>query len=294
MTSRPTHQAHHVAADTGGILLGLLSAVAFSTAGFFTRMAPVALCAMVIWRNLFGCAGLALLIVGRSRGWTRGRTWPNARWTAVVLCSALATICYLAAFARTSVADVSVIYATAPLITAALAWAGLGERPATRTLVAAIGAVVGVAVTVAGAAGGGTLAGDALALLMAVALSIVAVLARGAALPPAATALASGLLAALAALPVGFGGGIDVWISLRDALWLAIFGLVTMTVALPAYLAGAARVPAGRAMLISALELPLAPFWVWLAFGEVPSRASTVGGAIVLVAVLLDLTRSRT
>ena len=61
-----------------------------------------------------------------------------------------------------------------------------------------------------------------------------------------------------------------------------------MAVALPCYLLGAADVPAGKAMLISALEMPLAPLWVWLAFGETASSASLVGGVIVTLAVLSD------
>ncbi len=45
-------------------------------------------------------------------------------------------------------------------------------------------------------------------------------------------------------------------------------------------------------MLISAMEMPLAPLWVWLGFGEVPSRAALVGGAVVAVAVVLDIARA--
>jgi drug/metabolite transporter (DMT)-like permease len=42
-------------------------------------------------------------------------------------------------------------------------------------------------------------------------------------------------------------------------------------------------------MLISALELPLAPLWVWLAFGEAPGARAAIGGTIVFAAVLFDL-----
>ena len=51
-----------------------------------------------------------------------------------------------------------------------------------------------------------------------------------------------------------------------------------MAVALPSYLAGAATVPAGKAMLISALETPLAPLWVWLAFAEARALPLWVAG----------------
>jgi drug/metabolite transporter (DMT)-like permease len=64
-----------------------------------------------------------------------------------------------------------------------------------------------------------------------------------------------------------------------------------MAVAFPCYLAGAAYVPSAQAMLLSALETPLGPLWVWLAFGERPSLASFVGGGIVALAILLQLSR---
>ena len=49
---------------------------------------------------------------------------------------------------------------------------------------------------------------------------------------------------------------------------------------------GSRLIPATATALISALETPLAPVWVWLAFGEVPTTAAMVGGTIVLGAVV--------
>ena len=44
-------------------------------------------------------------------------------------------------------------------------------------------------------------------------------------------------------------------------------------------------IPAAEATLLTALDVPLAPLWVWLAFSEVPSLYTLAGGAIVLAAV---------
>jgi drug/metabolite transporter (DMT)-like permease len=49
---------------------------------------------------------------------------------------------------------------------------------------------------------------------------------------------------------------------------------------------GSRLIPATETALISTLETPLGPVWVWLAFGEVPTTAAFVGGAIVLAAVV--------
>jgi drug/metabolite transporter (DMT)-like permease len=41
--------------------------------------------------------------------------------------------------------------------------------------------------------------------------------------------------------------------------------------------------------LIATLETPLMPFWVWLAFQEIPGLRALVGGALVMGAVIADI-----
>jgi drug/metabolite transporter (DMT)-like permease len=274
-----------------GQLLLVLSAVAFSAAGFFTREAPVNVWAMVFWRNLFGCAALAPLILasGSAISWRTISTLGRWGW-ATIATSSFATVCFLAALTRTSVANVSIIYATAPLLTALIAWIWLHEMTPRRTLCAALLAMFGVAITFTGSLGGGTLVGDGLALAMAVSISLMTVVARRhARLPALLTACLASLGAALAVLPLGHAIDGHGMVKSAPAAWLAAFGILTMAVALPCYLSGAATVPAGKAMLISALEMPLAPVWVWLAFAESPPAASVVGGAVVALAILWQM-----
>jgi drug/metabolite transporter (DMT)-like permease len=275
---------------TGELLL-IISAIAFSTAGFFAREAPVDPWVMVFWRNIFGSAALLPFMFA-----TEPRTdWRSllhlGRWGwAAIAASSFATICFLAAFAHTSVANVSVIYAIAPLTTAIIAWLWLGETTSRATLGAALIALIGVAITVSGSFGGGGLLGDALALLMTLAMSLMTVIARRhGGLAPLPTACVASFVAALAALALGLAAGETFVIPWQATAWLAAFGITTMAIALPAYLAGTATVGAARAMLISAFEMPLGPLWVWLAFAETPSAASFIGGAIVALAIVSQL-----
>ena len=57
------------------------------------------------------------------------------------------------------------------------------------------------------------------------------------------------------------------------------FGLI-------AYTAGSRYLPAAELALLSLTEVLLGPIWVWLGVGEVPSRPTLIGGAIVLAAVV--------
>jgi len=65
-----------------------------------------------------------------------------------------------------------------------------------------------------------------------------------------------------------------------DLAYLALFGFVQMTLGLTLFTIGSRLIPAAETALISALEMPLAPLWVWLAFGETVSAQTLVGGAL--------------
>jgi drug/metabolite transporter (DMT)-like permease len=151
-------------------------------------------------------------------------------------------------------------------------------------------ALLGVAITAAGSVDAGTLFGDGLALMMTVSMSLMTVIARRhGQLPALLTACISSLVAASAVLPLGWVSSASFVITWEAMAWLAGFGITTMAVALPCYLSGAGDVPAGQAMLISALEMPFAPLWVWLVFAETPSVASLLGGCVVAFAILWQL-----
>src|SRR5215470_1055515 len=148
-----------------GATLVVLSAFAFSTAGYFTRLIDVDVWTMLFWRGLFGglfIAGCVFLREGAGTLAAFRRIGPVGLLAAA--CSALATICFINALRETTVADVLVINATAPFVTAALAWAWTGERERRTTFVASSVALLGVVVTVADAFDGGRLLGNALAL----------------------------------------------------------------------------------------------------------------------------------
>jgi drug/metabolite transporter (DMT)-like permease len=270
-----------------GTLLLVASATAYSTAGFFTRLIPVDAWTLLFWRGLFGGSFLAIIVVVQQRG----RLWLSIRamgWegAAVALCSAVATVCFLNAMRLTAVADVMVIDAAMPFVTAGLAWAILGERESRWTLGATAVAFVGVAIMAAPAVASGNVAGDALAFAMTVLMSLVVVLIRrkrGVNMVPAvcASAFLCSLLVSPFASPLQLSG--------PEFGLLALFGTSQFGMGLLLLALGTPLVSATRGALIGALQTPLATMWVWLAFAEQPAALTLIGGAIVLTAVLFDM-----
>ena len=67
--------------------------------------------------------------------------------------------------------------------------------------------------------------------------------------------------------------------------YLFLFGTTQFGLGLLFLTLGARLISATQTALFNNLETPLAPIWVWLAFGEVPPLLTCIGGAVVLLAV---------
>lgn len=276
-----------------GIMLIAASGVAFSTAGLFTRMIALDVWTVLFWRGMFGGAFIAGYIV-----WLhRGRTLAAIKGIGSVgllaaLCSTASTICFINALRQTTVADVAVINAAAPLATAALAWWWTSERERWTTLAASIVAVFGVAVMTSAARADGHLIGEALALAMTIGIAaMMVIIRRGGGTPMLPAASLSAFASAIVVLPLAHPAAV----SFHDLIELFLFGTTQFGLGLLLLTVGMRLVSATQSALIGNLEVSLAPVWVWLAFGEIPSLMTSVGGAIVLTAVLADtLLRGRT
>jgi drug/metabolite transporter (DMT)-like permease len=78
-----------------------------------------------------------------------------------------------------------------------------------------------------------------------------------------------------------------------DLPYLVLFGTVQFGLGLLLLTLGTRLISATQSALIGSLETPLAPLWAWLAFGEIASLMTCVGGAIVLATVAADLLQPR-
>lgn len=265
-----------------GVLLVIASTLAWSTSGLFTRLIALDTATMLVWRGLFGAAGLVvagLLLEGRG-SLSDWRRLGAGGWLYATV-SGIGMLCFIGALRMTTVAHVAIIYAVVPFIAAGLAWLLLRDPPTRPALVASAVALAG-AVVMVGLGRDGTLAGDALALAMTLAMGLMIVLARlWPAIPTLPAAALSSLLSAVASLPFAT----LTWPDAGQIALLAGFGLVNSSLGLGLFLLGSRRIAPIETALIGALDAPLAPLWVWLFFSETPSEATLAGAALVLAAV---------
>jgi drug/metabolite transporter (DMT)-like permease len=269
-----------------GLVLVTASAIAWSMAGFFTRLIPLDSWTMLAWRGIFGAIGIGaviLLLEGR-RAW-RGfgeLGWPG--WI-FALVSALGMVLFITSLRHTTVAHVAVIYATIPFVAATLAWLVSREEPTRNAILASLVALVGVCVMV-GLGMEGSLFGDLLALAMTFTVAVMMVIARQfQGIPVLHAACLSALLSGLACWPLGD----PLAVSAYDLWLLALFGLVNSALGLALFTLGARFLPAIETALIGSLDAPLAPLWVWLVFRETPGPGTLTGGLIVFIAVAFHI-----
>ena len=270
-----------------GTVILIASAVAYSTAGFFTRFIHVDAWTLLFWRGVFA----GLFIAGVIAWQERGKVWQA--WRAIgrdglliALCSALATLCCLTALRLSAVADVMGIDAMIPFLTAGIAWLVIGEREDKATLLATLVAVAGVGVMAGPAIAGGHWLGDLLALGMALLMSTVLVLIRRKRLVNMLPAVGlSAFLCAAFVLPFARPFAVDA----GDLGLLALFGTTQFGMGLLLLALGTPLVSATRGALLGVLQTPLGTLWVWLAFSETPAVATLIGGGLVLAAVVADI-----
>ena len=205
----------------------------------------------------------------------------------VALCFATASTAFVIALAYTTVANTLLMQAGVQLIAALMRFVLFRERVSRATWAAIAAVMAGVAIMVSSSLTGSVSpVGDGLAVPISVAFAGAPVLTRrhanGRMMPAAFT---STVIATVEAAV--FGGMARV--SATDAALIFVFGALNLGLGMVLFVTGVRLLPAALAALIGTAEPVLGPVWVWLAHREVPNSRTLVGGAVVVIALLLHL-----
>jgi drug/metabolite transporter (DMT)-like permease len=271
-----------------GVALVIAAAVAWSTAPFFIRLLHLDSWTILFWRGLFGGGFIVVfLVLAQGRAGIRSLIGMKASGWLVASLSTMGMVTFIPALQLTNVANVAIIIAAQPFAAAAIAWIWFRETVPARTLIAGLVALVGIAVIVSGAGDVADYRGIALACLMISAIAMMTVaIRRYKETSMVAAAAMSNLLGSLVSIPFAHDIGST---TPTDILVLALFGFFQVGLGLTFFALGSRLLRSGQASLIATLETPLMPFWVWLAFQEIPELRALLGGALVMGAVVVDI-----
>lgn len=266
----------------------------WSIAGVVTRQLEAARAFEVtFWRSAFNALALFVLL-----SWQRGvpalvaalRGGGRLLWLSGV-CWCVMYTAFMLALTLTTVANVLITMATAPLFTALIARAALGHRLAARTWAAIVVAGAGIAWMYGAqfsAADPRHLLGTLVALAVPVAAAVNWTLlqhVRGDAGQDMLPAVPIGaVLSAAVTLPLA----LPFAASPRDLGLLALLGTVQLAIPCLMAVAAARVLSAPEASLLALLEVLFGVAWAWLGAGEAPSVPVIGGGLLVLGALVAN------
>lgn len=200
----------------------------------------------------------------------------------VAVTNTLANLMFIAAVTMTTAANLVFILALNPILCAIIARVFLGEKMHHWTWAAVIMSFLGVLLIGADGLTTGALAGDLMAfgvaLMTAIALTVIRKSGKNVVSSLAVGSLASALVASFWVGPLA--------LSFAGWGWLGLNGLIVIPIASALIALGPRYLPAPEVAMVFLLETMLTPIWIWTIFGELPTQASMVGGSIVIATLM--------
>jgi len=275
----------------GAVILMIVTATLWSIAGVFTRHLDSAKgFEVTFWRSLFAAVFVMVVMLKQyGRGFVpRLRLLGKLGFLSGCMWATMYS-CFMIAMTMTTVANTSIMESLAPLFTAFLAWMILRERIPARTWWAIAAACLGMGWMFAGSLSEVDqrgLLGMLIALGVPLAASVNVILMKkgGHAVDLIPAVFLGGSISALVMLPFA----LPLQASLHDVLLLAILGFFQLGLPCMLMVRASASLSAPEISLLCLLEVLLAPIWAWLGAGEIPAQATITGGAIVLIALILN------
>ena len=270
-----------------GILQLVASGFFLSTAGIALRLVEQADGWQILFYRSFALSVTILLILVFQKGSRFFDEFRGLGWNDCLLAVFLGTgfVAYVFALLYNTVANALFIFSCAPFVAGFLGWILLGERVATRTWFAIGVTMAGLVVMVGSELAVSHYLGTLLALWIpiAYAASIIAVRSSKRDNMLVALCLAGVVAGGLSAMFVT-----DFALTSRDLIISLYLGVFQVGAGFTLVVLGARYVPAAQVGLLALVEPVLAPIWVWMGVGEVPSLATIVGGTIIFLAITTD------
>ncbi len=279
-----------------GRLLALMAPVFWSISGVTVRYMESA----SAWQiNFYRSGSLTLFVLAVLLVRYRGGVVTAVRatgWAGPVggFFLGMAFLANIVALTHTTVANAVLLMGSGPIVAAILARIFLAERIGTATLFAIVLAALAIAIMVGGGTGSGQLFGDIVALAGVMAFGCyVTVLRGGAAVDMTPAVFYAGIFSTIASALVSVPGE-GLAVSWLDFALCTMLGFVQLGIGSVMFAWAAQSVPAVELALFSLGETVLAPIWTWVGVGEVPHTATFVGGAVMLLALIIQATRRET
>ena len=268
-----------------GFAMATVGIVVVSPDSLLIRLIETDIWTLLFWRGLLSALALGVFLSARHGSATPEILRAIGRLGVVAaLLMAASTVLFVTSIRLTTVANTLVILSATPLFAAALGRVFLREAVPRQTWIAVAAVFAGIAVIFAGSLGGGTLVGDLSAVGAAFSFAGAFVIFRHArAVDMAPTVVLTGLILAVVVAPLAAPLAVDA----RALAYLLVLGAVVVPISYVLLVTAPRYLPAPDVALVTLLEAVLGPLWVWLVLAEVPARETFLGGAVILVTLIV-------
>jgi len=275
------------------LLFVVAAAVLWSTGGLFIKWTTVSGLELSFGRSLLAAVTVAIFTRHEGFGLNRVTAVASVLYAALLVLFVLAT-------KQTTAANAIFLQYTAPVYLLILEPLIYKEKFRRRDLIVVIACVAGMSLFFVGKLRPQDMTGNLLALASGFCFACYFLLLRHStarAVNRASSVIYGNLLVVLVTAPVGLKALSGM--TLHDAVSIAYLGVVQIGVAYTLFTVAMARgVRSLDAGIVGYIEPVLNSIWVFLVLGELPTQWALVGGAIIVVAVvvhtLLEAKRGRT
>jgi drug/metabolite transporter (DMT)-like permease len=282
------------AAHRRAVILMIIAPALWSTAGVVTRHLSPELQVggrfeITFWRSLFAAIFVGGYLLLKQRDFAAALRRAGVAGLLSGCMWATMFVAFMLALTLTSTANTLIMLAAAPLITALLARAVLKTPISPRTWIAICVAMAGIAAMFAGSfriESGASVLGMLIALgaPVASAINVVVLKRRGNAVDLVPAVFLGGVISAVAMLPFA----LPFIAQPRDVLLLALLGFFQLGLPCTLLVIAARHLSATEVALLALLEVVLGPLLAWAGAGEMVTRHTLIGGALVVGALILN------
>ncbi len=244
----------------------------------------------VLFYRSIGLSMFVLLFISLKRKITIIRVLQTIDiWDVLVgICLGFAFSSYVFSIFYTSVAYTLFILSSTPLIAALLSWLVLNERPRLITGLAMLLSLFGVATMVRAGLTIGNGWAQCLALISAISFATMLVVARQS---NKIDILTGTFLGGVFSGSFGFFASMfavsGLSVSIYDLSIMILMGALAIGLGITLVTLAAPFVAAAEVSVLVLLESVLGPLWVWFFLNEAVTKSELIGGAVILLSILL-------
>jgi len=269
-----------------GLVITSLGVLVMSLESLFIKFTTIDSIVFSFYLGIFMFISMALTLVLKQRDALSEIT--KTSFPILLLCAVLmgsSNIFFITAIKSTKVANVVIIFGTAALFASFFTYLIYKEKITKNILIASFFMFVGLFIIFNDKLALGNLNGNIFALLSVITFSLAFVfLSKYTKMSRVALTALIGLCMALSSFLLSDSIDID----LNNLGIIAIMGLFITPIARILMGNGTKYISASEVSILMIIETVMAPIWVWLFLNEIPSSNTFIGGAIILLTLIIN------